>query len=296
MMKTSADTRCSREPRPASAAPALHGWRRMGFCTVVVSLLVRCTCGASQTAPTRGSSHAAEIVRHAVQSELSANAHDHSRWIYHEVDRKPGKTITQWVAQTPQGDLIRVVSDNGRQISSQTQRASIERSIHDPGTLARRQKASAHDDRQSEAMLKLLPDAFTWSTVGEDGGATRLHFVPNPSFKPPSWQARVFAAMEGDMVVDNHEHRIVSLRGRLTREVRFCGGLFGDLSAGGEFEIERRKISSSVWQIVETHVHMHGTALLFKNISQEEDDVRTRFQQLPDNISMAQYETDLLSK
>jgi hypothetical protein len=88
----------------------------------------------------------------------------------------------------------------------------------------------------------------------------------------------------------------MSLRGRLIRDVKFCGGLCGNLRAGGTFDVERRQTGPSVWQITETHVHIHGTALLFKNISQEEDEVKSQFKPLPGNISLQQAEAELLKQ
>jgi hypothetical protein len=172
----------------------------------------------------------------------------------------------------------------------------MDRFIGDPDAQAKQRKAGQHDDKQSEDMLRLLPQAFHWTISGTKGDATVLHFTPNDQFKPPTWEARVFAAMEGDMSVSKTGHRIVSLKGRLIHDVKFCGGLCGNLSAGGTFDVERRQTSPSIWQITETHVHIHGYALLFKNISEEEDEVKTQFQQLPDNISLQQAEAELLKK
>lgn len=255
----------------------------------VVAVFMASTVFAAGQSPT-------DLVRQAVQTELTASANDHSRWLYYEVDRKPNETTAQWVAETGNGDLHRVMTDHGMPTSSDSQRSGMERFIHDPNAQYRQRKAGAHDDRESADMLKLLPDAFTWTVASQKGGTTLLRFTPNAAFKPPSWEARVFAAMEGEMRVDNGQHRIVSLHGRLTRDVRFCGGLCGDLSAGGTFQVERREIGPSIWQITETHVHIHGTALFFKNISQDEDDVKTRFHPLPGNITLADAESDLLKQ
>jgi hypothetical protein len=100
--------------------------------------------------------------------------------------------------------------------------------------------------------------------------------------------------MEGDMTVDDAQHRIVSLKGRLTRDVKFGGGLFATLKAGGTFDVERRETGNAVWQITETHVHIEGHALVFKSISEQEDDVETKFKALPDDISFQQAEKELL--
>lgn len=239
---------------------------------------------------------AKELVKQAVQTELAADASDHSRWLYYEIDRKPTHTVKQWVAETPQDDLRRVIEDNGRPLTVQQQRAKMEGFIHDSSAQERQRKASEHDDQQASQMLKMLPNAFVWSQTGTKGDLILLHFKPDPNFHPPSYQARVFAAMEGDMAVDKPQHRIVSLKGRMIREVRFAGGLLGELDAGGTFDVERRQTGGGVWQITETHIHIRGHALLFKSISEQEDDEKTQFKQLPGNLTLAAAEKDLLAQ
>ena len=239
---------------------------------------------------------AKQLVRSAVATEIAADRDDHSRWLYYDVDRKPNDTVRQWVAQTGSGDLHRVLAQKGSSLTPSAQRSAMDDFIHDPDAQVRQRKSGEHDDRQSEDMLRLLPDAFLWSIASRQGNMIHLHFTPDPNFKPPSWETRVFAAMEGDMEVESAHHRIASLRGRLVHDVRFCGGLCGHLSAGGTFDVERRPTGPKVWQIVETHVHIHGSALFFKNISQEEDDQRSSFLPLPGNLSLAQAESELLKE
>jgi hypothetical protein len=236
------------------------------------------------------------LVREAVETEITASRNDHSRWLYYEVDRKPGDAVCQWVAETGSGDLHRVLVQKGRAETPAAQRSAMDRFIHDPDAQARQRKSGEHDDRQSENLLRLLPDAFSWSISSSKGDIVVLHFTPDPRFKAPSWQARVFAAMEGEMKVEITQHRIMSLSGRLVHDVRFCGGLCGNLSSGGTFDVERRQIGPSIWQIVETHVHIHGTALFFKNISQEEDDQKSGFQPQPGNLSLLEAESELLKQ
>jgi hypothetical protein len=109
-------------------------------------------------------------------------------------------------------------------------------------------------------------------------------------------ESRVFAAMEGDMTVDAKQHRIVSLKGRLIHDVKILGGLLGGLDAGGTFDVERRQTGMTVWQITETHVHIQGHVLIFKNISEEEDDVKTNFKQIPADVTLEQAENELLAE
>lgn len=102
--------------------------------------------------------------------------------------------------------------------------------------------------------------------------------------------------MEGDMTVEDAEHRIVSLKGRMIHEVRFGYGLFGVLEPGGSFDVERRQVGKDQWQITETHVHIQGHALIFKSISEQEDDVKSKFEQLPSSVNFKQAEEKLMEQ
>jgi hypothetical protein len=237
-----------------------------------------------------------QIVQQAVQTELAASRDDHTHWMYFEIDSEPRKSVKQWVAQANPATVERVVERNGQALSEAQQRQEMESFRGDTRAQARQRKSGQHDDEQAAELLSILPGAFIWTNQGEKGSDILLHFKPNPQFVPPDMEARVFAAMEGDMVVDREQHRIVSLKGRLIRDVKILGGLVGYLQAGGTFDVERRETGKNLWQITETHVHIQGHILIFKTISEEEDNVKTRFKQLPSNISMQQAEAELLSQ
>lgn len=240
--------------------------------------------------------NAEQIVRQAVQTELAADAADHSHWLYLDIDRKPDTQLKDWVAETSNGDVKRVLNENGRGLTEQEQQSRMEDFAHDDAAQAKQRKTGRHDDEQARQMLEMLPQAFVWTIGQEQNGSTVLHFTPNPQFHPPNREARVFAAMEGEMTVDDAQHRIASLKGRMIRDVTFGGGLLGYLKAGGSFDVERRELKPGVWQITETHVHIVGRALLFKTISEQEDETKSNFQQLSDDISLAGAEQLLLKQ
>jgi len=236
------------------------------------------------------------FVQQAVQTELAADRDDHSRWIYFEVDRKPEHLVKQWVAETRTGALRRIIEMDGRPVAPEDQRRKMESYLSNSSAHAKQRKSEQHDDQQATELLQILPQAFIWTIEGTKGSNTILHFRPDPQFHAPDLEARVFAAMEGDMAVDTNQYRIVSLSGRLIHDVKIAGGLLGSLNAGGTFDVERRETGRSVWQITETHVHIQGHALIFKTISEQEDDVKTNFKPLPEDISMQQVESQLLSQ
>ena len=154
--------------------------------------------------------------------------------------------------------------------------------------MARQRKDSAQDDKNARELLNMLPNAFLWAIESDNGQTLRLHFEPNPHFDPPNLQARVLGTMNGELVVDKAHHRIVTISGRLTRDVTFGFGIFGRLREGGTFRVERRQIAPHQWQITETHVHIDGRALFFKNISQEQDEIQSDFTPVPAETTLQQ--------
>jgi hypothetical protein len=234
------------------------------------------------------------FVQKAVQTEMAKDMADHSHWLYLEVDQKPEHPVRQWVADTANGSLKRILQIDGQRLSSSEQLQRMNRFLSDPSAQAKQRKSGAHDDKEAAEMLRLLPRAFIWTRVGEKGNIVLLHFRPDPSFNPPDLESKVFAAMEGDMAVDKSQLRIASLKGKMIRDVTIFGGLLGRLNAGGTFDVERRETGGGVWQITETHIHINGHALLFKTISEQEDDVKWDFKQLPQGVTMEQAKSELL--
>jgi len=235
-----------------------------------------------------------DLVRQAVQTELRSATNDHTHWLYFEFDRQSVKTTKQWVAQARSVSLNRVIERDGQPLPDYQQRQEMNAFINDPRAQNKQHKSSQHDDEQAAELLKILPDAFIWNIIGEKGTEILLHFKPDPQFHPPDLEARVFAAMEGDMAIHRQQHRIVTLKGRLIRDVKIAYGLLGELKAGGTFDVERRELTHEVWEITETHVHIQGHALIFKTISENEDDVKSHFKQIDQGTSLQQARQELL--
>jgi hypothetical protein len=257
---------------------------------VVTFWLLLASCGVLRA------QDAKQLVQQAVNTELAADTADHSCWIFHEIDRKPGKTVVQWVAQTSTADVTRVMVKNGRHIPVADQRKAVESFVHDSNAQAKVREDNQHDNDQAASMLKMLPEAFLWTMKGKNQKTTTFHFKPDPKFNPPSREAKVFAAMEGEMAVNNQQHRIQELKGHLIHDVDFGGGLFGKLNKGGSFDVQRRQVGPKIWDITASHIHIKGHALIFKTISEEEDDVKTSWQREPDKVSLQQAAQAVMKK
>ena len=255
------------------------------FSAVVLSALVF-SARALPLCAQSSQPEALQVVRAAVESELQANRTDKSIWTYRDHDKVPGSDATYTTVETRQGSLRRMIALHGEPLSpsaveAETQR--IEHYVHDAAAQAKARKNGAHDDAQAAEMLKMLPDAFLWSIASQTAEGTTLNFKPNPAFDPPDMQARVMSIMGGQMIVARDGNRIRTLRGVLTEDVLIGFGILAKLYKGGEFDVERRQVGGGHWQITETHVHIGGHALLFKNIGQQEDEEKTDWKPSPDN-------------
>jgi hypothetical protein len=258
-------------------------------CTIIVSLL---SAGLlAQAQQPRQDQRAQAIVRTAVQTELAADRDDHSRWQYRDTVSRPEGTSVYAVVETDHGSVKKKIQQDGHPLDSvglNEEMQRIESFVHDPSQQAKQRKDSELDDKRAENMLRLLPDAFLWNIKNDAPDATTLAYTPDPNFTAPSMEARVFAAMAGEIVVSKPGNRIQTIKGRLIHEVKFGYGLFGHLDEGGTFNVERRQLAPNIWQITESHIHIMGKALLFKNIGEQEDEVKTDIRPTPPSTSLEQ--------
>ena len=237
---------------------------------------------------TAGAQSAQQIIQKAVDNERAADQNDHSNWIYLEESDKPKEHVLQWVAGTQHGNVERILEKDDQQLSETRQRELIEKYLHDSRAQNKQVAEAAHDNKQIDDLLKLLPMAFVWTQTGATATTTSLHFEPAPNFHPPTREARVFSAMTGDLVVDNQQQRICKIKGHLIHDVTFGGGLLGRLKERSSFALEQQQVGPSVWELTQIHVHLEGNALLFKSVSLEQDDKRSKFQGEPGDVTLEQ--------
>ncbi len=253
--------------------------------------LVLCGAASMGTMQARAQQQdARSLVQTIVNNELKADANDHSRWMFRDANKVRGKSTVKLVVQTPEGSLAKTIEMNGQPLTEQQQKSDQQRMhsfVTDASVRQKQKRNSQQDDRQAAALTKMLPDAFLWTKTGENGDETTLTFSQDPKFNPPTREARVFAAMKGTMVVDTKEARIKSLKGTLIRNVDFGFGMLGKLQKGGTFNVERQNIAPHVWEITETHIHIHGHALIFKSIDEQQDELTSHYEPSPASITLA---------
>ncbi|HTX75798.1 MAG TPA: hypothetical protein VMD29_06295 [Terracidiphilus sp.] len=257
-----------------------------GFPWIVVPLILLAGALVSQAAFAQSPE---EIVRKVVGNELWYADHDHSCWMYRDAYKSPAKNVIRMVIQTHQGNLSEIIEDSGHPPSPQEHEADMshmQQIVDDPVMRARMRRNDQNDDRQAADLLNLLPNAFIWRLDGRENGTIKLSYHPDPNFSPPSMSARVLAAMSGIILVDESQMRLKEIDGRLDSPVEFAWGLLGRINAGGTFNVVREEIAPYEWQITQTHVHISGHALFFKNIGDQEDEWTSDYHRVPDSVNL----------
>lgn len=241
---------------------------------------------------------AKELARRILMNEAKVEAQDHSHWMLRLESEQAGRKEVDQVVETKDGDLKLPLVVDGRRVSAAQEKAAderIQKLIGDPNALRRSMREENEDDARSQRMLKLLPKALSFSFGEQRGDTVELHFKPNPQFRPATHEERVFQAMDGDIWVNRKQQRLVEMRGRLSHEVKFGGGWLGHLDPGGRFEVQQTEVAPGYWELTRLDVDMKGKVLFFKTINVQQKMLRSNFQRISDNLTLAQA-ADLLRK
>jgi hypothetical protein len=259
---------------------------------VVAALLLFVPFAFPQSQPDKNLS-ANELVRRVIARELRMQDQDHSRWMYEAETVKAGVKETKEVAGTKDGAVTLLVARNGRLLTEDEltkQKEQMNAFIHDRQQQEKRKQAAEEDAAKTKRLLSMLPEAFHFNYAqgnGDTGDTVRLNFQPNPAYHASSREAQVFQEMEGTLTVDRKEERLVEINGKLLHEVKFFGGVLGHLDRGGTFEVRQARVGANHWEIERLNVDMKGKVLFFKTISIQQDETYSHFQQLPDDITLA---------
>jgi hypothetical protein len=237
------------------------------------------------------------LLRDVVARELKAQAQDRSQWIYSRRVVVPGKqgksqrSEDREVIQSTGGELDQLLSVNGQPLTPEKRAQEdmrIQQLASNASELRKLQKDQKRDAENTEQMFRTLPDAVIASYGPQQEGPIELKFRPNPTFRPTSREAQVFHAMEGGIWIDTKQNRLARIEGHLTQEVKFGGGLLGHLDPGGEFRIKQSEVGPGHWEITAMHINMRGKALFFKTIGVQQDETRSDFQRVPDDLTPVQ--------
>jgi hypothetical protein len=231
-----------------------------------------------------------DLVRRVVTRELTFQD-DHTNWMYRLEKEQYGKKQVEEIVETKEGSLSRLLSINDRPLTAKQQGEEDERVRELMASRNAQQKLRRSLDGetlQGRRLFKMLPDAFVFSYAGGDGNLVKLSFRPNPSFRAPSLEARVFHDMEGEMWVDRKQERLAGFDGHLTQAVKFGFGLLGHLDKGGHFEVRQAEVVPGHWDMTTLSLEMTGKALVFASIGVQKKENHQDFHRVPDDLTLTQ--------
>jgi hypothetical protein len=264
----------------------------MGGLAVIWGTLLSATLlvgsAAGQTRPQQSPD---QLVRQVITHEVQAEEHDNSYWMFRLDQTESGVTKTEEVVETPHGWVRRLLAVNGKPLTPQERakdNAYLHKLLTDSGEQHKNEEATRNDVRQAQELLKMLPDAFLYTYAGHSGEVVKLNFRPNPKFHPQSRKAAVFHDMVGSLWLNMKQQRLAGIQGHLNQEVKFAGGLLGHLDKGGMFDVKQTQIAPGIWDVTYMNVQMNGKALFFKTIAVREKDIRSDYQRVPSNLTLAQ--------
>ncbi len=253
-----------------------------GTAAVLLLILAATALAAAQENPQ-------QLVKETIYNELNANKQQ-NYWMYRDVDTEGGQTKVERVVETPDCWFRWLVSVNGQPLPAeqqQQQQAKIDKLVNDSSARKKNHAALNQDGNKAESLMKMLPEVFLYSYEGEQDGNIRLNFRPNPQFQPPSDEAKVFHNMEGFVLINKREKRLAGISGTLMQDVDFGWGVLGKLYKGGTFKVRQTRLAANDWEVTTLDVHIAGRALFFHTISEQQTEVKSEFQPVPANISLA---------
>lgn len=251
-------------------------------------LLVCALFGQQADAPNMSPAEVAVVVRQMVQNEVAG--HDKSAFVYRMDNWDKNIKRTSWAVDTDQGTLTMLVCVNDAtptpgQRSAEDKR--VRKFLADPEQQRKKADQDREDNEKVSRVLKYLGDGLLYEYESSSGTEARFRFKPNPDFKPPSMEARVFQALSGVLTVDLAQMRMKRIEGSLIKDVSIGYGILATLYAGGTFVLEQSEVAPNYWALTAFEVNMHGKALLVKDIDHTEKLRLYAFERAPQGVSFA---------
>src|SRR3984957_11689334 len=237
----------------------------------------------TQSAPHNQMS-ANDVARRVITNELRFQD-DHTNWMYRLEKEQYGKKQVEEIIETKEGSLSRLLSIDDRPLTAKQQGEEdqrVQELMTSRSAKRKLQRALDAETLQGRRLFKMLPDAFVFSYAGGDGNLVKLRFKPNPNFRPPSLEARVFLDMECEMWVDCKQEQLAGFDGHLTQTVNFGFGLLGHLDKGGHFEVRQAEVAPGHWDMTFLCVEMTGRALMFATIGVRKKENHRDFHRVSD--------------
>jgi len=260
---------------------------------VSVSLLLGAFSAVAQTPPPGVT--ATELVRQTMAHELAAaNASGH--YMYRiEKQTQHGSTIRDTV-ETRKWLISRLVLKNGQPLAPAQRQKEDERLrdlLTNPASLQKLQIQEHKDEALARRMIKYFPEAFVFYYDGtEKESSSRkqilVKFRPRASVTSDSREMRVLQGMEGTMLIDPVDERLLRVKAALFRDVDFGWGVFCRIRRGGSFLVEQQGVGSDRWAITTLSMHYSSRIGLFVNTRTDSVSKTSNFRRMSNDLTLQQ--------
>jgi hypothetical protein len=203
--------------------------------------------------------------------------------------RVASQTTVEQEVETRSGPVYRVLARQGKPLDLAAQKKETDRLnnlLRNPAEQARMKQDHDAEEQRVQRLVAAMPDAFVYSYDGMDGGNLRLSFRPNPAYNPQTYEARVYHALSGQILIQPQWKRLVKIDAHIVNEIDFGFGLLGRIEKGGSFQIEREQVSSSRWKTSLLDVHLSGRIVFLKSINKDQHELRSNFQPVASDLDV----------
>lgn len=224
-------------------------------------------------------------------------SNEHLRFLYRLRTETPkAGVITKELVETNDGVVARLIAVNDKPPTAEERQKDDERLqklASDPQARDAKRKQQKEDEERTTRMVRALPDAFLYEYDGFDPGKNgeqfiRLKFKPNPNYDPPNRELQVYQGMEGVMLIDPGDERLVKIEAHLFKGVNFGWGILGHLDPGGQFEVAQSRVGGDRWEVTDMRLRFTGRILFFKSLNINEHETAFDYRSAPDNLSFVQ--------
>src|SRR6202158_3183633 len=264
-------------------------------------LLLTAAILAGQPAPVSSYRDPVELVRKAVQNEISAANDDSARFLFRGTKTTPKGSTTRLYVETKEATAGLVIAYNGKPLTPeqrQAEQARVQRFINHPEELKKKREQERASAERTMRIVRALPDAFLFEYAGEEPGSAgigragdplvKLTFRPNPGYEPPSRVEEVLTGMQGYVLVDRSRERLASIDGTLFKGVGFGWGILGHLDRGGRFVVHQQEVGDNLWEISSMTLSFTGKILLVKTLKISSTEIFSDFKRVPAGLTFAQ--------
>lgn len=245
-------------------------------------------CAVSTLCAQGPAESAHDLVKDVVYNELQERR-QMSLWQYRVEKRVAAQTLVEQEIETRSGPVYRVLARQGQPLDQAGRKKETDRLnnlVRNPAEQARMNQDHQAEEARTQRLIAAMPDAFVYVYDGETDGNLRLSFRPNPAYTPSTYEARVFHALAGEILIQPRLKRLVRIDGHIESDIDFGFGLLGRIEKGGTFHIGRSQAGDARWKTSLIEVHISGRIVFFKDISKDQREVRSDFKPVAPDTSV----------